>query len=209
MEIETYKLSRLYLARFRLLRDMEDILRHVREESGVDVPPEYRTPEWFVEKYLEFQVSTDFIREHRLIHNSEDDSDVESDAYGKLREGRVRKLRYVSHAEVRSLFAMHALWLIQDQRRTLHTSKRVINVEKWESWLQDVRKWQTQAARENPDMTFGVFDKSLVSALSQARFAGDGESDADDDFRPGQIPARGIRKRKREGSVSTLHDLFL
>lgn len=56
MDVETYALSRLYLARYRLLRDMRDLIRIAKEQSDKIISNDDLTFEWYVKQYLQHKV---------------------------------------------------------------------------------------------------------------------------------------------------------
>lgn len=200
MDVETYALSRLYLARYRLLRDMRDLIRIAREQSDKNISNDDLTFEWYVKQYLQHKSTTPYFHEHRLIHDSDEDSDVEPKTNGQLKLGKIRKLRHVSRAEVRSLFAMHARWLVHDQRKVKFQKSRVINLESWKASLQECKRWRESARREDPETLFGVFDKNEQpnTPLDESEDEDD-QMDVDEEIHPPIKPP--TRKRKQPVSM--------
>ncbi|KAJ3552845.1 hypothetical protein NM688_g3938 [Phlebia brevispora] len=160
MDAETYSRSRKYLGRYRLLRDMRDLVERYNEENKPNkILLEELTPEWYVEQYLEHKASMPSFIERRIIYDSDEDSDIEPGYNGQLKEDRTRKLRHVSHAEIYSLFAMHCSWLIHDQSQVKQRKSRIIDVEQWRHWRRTkYNKWRERSREENPRTPFGVFD---------------------------------------------------
>ena len=151
MESETYKRSRLYLCRFNLLHEMTKLSK--------DIPPHMLKPDWYIERYRrESALPLEFHR-RRLIHDSEDD-DIIPRRRGELVSRLNRKPRHLSRAEVLSLFASHAQWLVRDQKKVKFQSTRVINVEAWEAWLPKIRRWRAISKRDwaGSGDVFGKFD---------------------------------------------------
>ena len=213
MDWETYKLSRLYLARFRLLYVMMEIIKN----AGGMVPIERLTPEWYIERYLRDASLPEYFHRHRLIHDP-DDKDIESD--GMLRDALIRKPRHLSHAEVRSLFASHAQWLVRDQKKVKFQKTRVIDVQAWEAWLVKAKKWSAAAKRDWEDDIFGKFDPDddsdleLLPASSESEPEPEEQPQADataEHSEPEASPPPGRPKRKRRvitsvGSTPSRHD---
>ncbi len=158
-DVETYMLSCKYLARYHLLRTMRDLIKIYKEDMDVEsIPPDSLTPDWYVSRYLEHRASGHWLQTNRVVHHSDVDTDLEKNTGGTLKEGRVHKPRHVSSAEIRSLFLMHAQWLIHDQTQIRRSRTRVIDVKSWTRWLAKGRKWRAEALEENPDLHFGMFD---------------------------------------------------
>ncbi|PSS37754.1 hypothetical protein PHLCEN_2v447 [Hermanssonia centrifuga] len=196
MEAETYALSRLYLSRFRMYRVMRDIIDADKEESGIETPSVERTPEWYVQGYLKYQCNSETESHRRLIHDSSD-SEIEAGQDGLLAGNKHHKLRHICAAEVRSLFAMHAKWMVKDQREQLHSKKRLINVDLWEAWLRNVDSWREQAARKG--LTFGVFPEG-----DEIQPTPEADSSDPDDYTPQAPVSRSSTKRRKLNQPYTL-----
>ncbi|CDO71581.1 hypothetical protein BN946_scf184911.g51 [Trametes cinnabarina] len=160
MHFHTYKRSALYLSRYRVLQVLRDLLAldaRSNHFTNNRTPLPERTPNWFVDLYLTHMAYTGKARRHRPVYDS-DDSDIEPGSAGRLRRGCEHTLRHVSRAEVLSLFAMHAEWLIQ-QVANMRMNKW-LDVDVWKAWLVDVRRLRRQAAREGE--TWGVWEGADV-----------------------------------------------
>ncbi|KAI0778204.1 hypothetical protein BD413DRAFT_507472 [Trametes elegans] len=148
LHVHTYIRSIHYLGRYRLMRVLQTLLEL---EGGTNayklahIPNEQRTPEWFIDVYLHHMARHPVARKHRPVYDS-DDSDVEPHTGGQMRKGREHTLRHVSRAEVASLFATHAEWLVEEVK--LMKRDKLFHVPSWSAWLDDVRRMRHEAARE-------------------------------------------------------------
>ncbi|OSD03420.1 hypothetical protein PYCCODRAFT_1476830 [Trametes coccinea BRFM310] len=161
MHILSYKRSALYLSRYRVMQVLKDLLAldaRSNHWTNNKTPLAVRTPDWFVDLYLTHMAYAGKARRHRPVYDS-DDSDIEPGSAGRLRRGREHTLRHVSRAEILSLFAMHAEWLVQ-QVANMRMNKW-LDVDVWKAWLVTVRYMRKQAAREGS--TWGVWEGAEVS----------------------------------------------
>lgn len=215
MDVETYSLSRKYLARYHLLSDMRKLLGRHKLNGRSRIPLAELTPDWYISEYLRMETTLEDLQHRRIIHDPDGDTDIEPNADGDLKKGRKRRLRYISAAEIRSLFAMHARWLIKDQGQILHKKSRLINVNAWADWLKICRKWRERAYEEDPDLPFGVFDEDEETSAGESDYGMEEEeaevlaqiaevTEEKADLKSTQLPSR---KRKRRNSVSGLPDL--
>lgn len=143
MDAVTYRLSHLYLSRYRALRVLKDIVAYDSELSERPTPQLERTPQWFAAMYLRRlgHLEQDSPAVH-LSSDSDYDSDSEADApeEHKVRPVILRPLQHHTRAEILSLLAKHANWLIKDQNRVLHKGKRCFDVDVWQNWYRSVRR---------------------------------------------------------------------
>ena len=98
-------------------------------------------------------------RRYRPVHDSDVDSDIEPDKRGRMRDGREHTLRHVSRAEVYSLFAAHAEWVVQEVAAV--RMNKWLDVDLWKRWLVDIRRVRRLAARKG--VKWGVSDGTEVS----------------------------------------------
>ena len=128
----------------RVLRDLVELdYISTKEET----PIEERTPEWFVDRYLSYMAYHSAGRQRRAI-TSDSDSDIDPDTGGRLIAGREHILRHVSRAEIASLYAEHAEWLVHQtyQMVTVSSARRSFDPDLWrEQWLPEVRRDRQQA----------------------------------------------------------------
>ncbi|RPD62922.1 hypothetical protein L227DRAFT_651213 [Lentinus tigrinus ALCF2SS1-6] len=146
MFIYTYALSRLYLARWRVLRVVRDIVELDNTDTEEPTPVEERTPDWFVDRYLKYFAYHSSGRQFRAVH-TDSDSDIDPETGGRLIKGHEHILRHVSHSEISSLLAEHAEWLIHQTYQTKF--RRLFDPDKWrEQWLPNVRilRYEAEAA---------------------------------------------------------------
>ncbi|TFK93446.1 hypothetical protein K466DRAFT_580894 [Polyporus arcularius HHB13444] len=150
MDVRTYALSRLYLARWTVHRVMRDIveLEHNSIPDEEWTPPEDRTPDWYIDGYFKYFAYDSSGRQLRVV-SAESDSDIDPETGGRMIRGREHALRHVSRAEVSSILAEHIEWLIH-QTYTLDSSKtysQLFDPDKWrKQWLPDIRRTRQQAA---------------------------------------------------------------
>lgn len=87
MSTETFKRSQTFLARYRLVHDMEELIK-LSDSSGRPEPRRARTVEWFIKQYMN--------------HKYEGSSSKQARAKAKR--------------ELRELIAAHCQWLLADQK---------------------------------------------------------------------------------------------
>ncbi|CCM06746.1 uncharacterized protein FIBRA_09041 [Fibroporia radiculosa] len=185
------RLSPQYLGQYRALRIMHNLVR--LHAQTVDVHGESnralvdRTPEWFVELYQTFMAKTPAARKSRCMHDSSADSDIEPQTEGQLRAGKEHTLRYVSRAEIYSLLAQHAGWILYDQRK--RRQGRLIDVDVWEDWVRRSRRARQEARGLDVWWSRDIVDPSTD----------DGGSSSDDGPPPG-APRRRKPQPKPEAS---------
>ncbi|KAI9063081.1 hypothetical protein FKP32DRAFT_1573292 [Trametes sanguinea] len=195
MHILTYKRSALYLSRYRVMQVLKDLLAldaRSNHWTNNKTPLAHRTPDWFVDLYLTHMAYAGRARRHRPVYDS-DDSDIEPSSAGRLRRGREHTLRHVSRAEILSLFAMHAEWLVQ-QVANMRMNKW-LDVDIWKAWLITVRQMRKQAAREGS--TWGVWMGGDVSL----------DDEGEDEITPASSGQSSIRQslpraKKNRGSAT-------
>ena len=182
---------------------MRDLMDIYKEEMNVpSIPVEDLTPDWYVRQYLEYKATDGWLRINRAIYDSDDDPDIEPHTGGKMIEGRTRKPRHVSTAEVRSLFLMHTLWLIHDQKQVRRKKSRIIDVDSWTRWFADGRRWRAEVQKEYPEMQFGVFDPEDDEEDGGSISPVDDRDEESEAERPPPPLRKGSKKRQRETPVS-------
>jgi hypothetical protein len=152
MDSETYSRSRLFLSRFRLLYDLETLIKQPRR---FETRLKDRTPEWFVSQYMEYLVSPEDAEDS--YNNSQPpeipgDLDDESDEV-YLPPKKRRNLRRISRAEVLSMLAMHAKWLVQQQKD--RKFNKILDPGQWGRFLSEAHQYREQARQEN--LEWGTF----------------------------------------------------
>ncbi|TFK93447.1 hypothetical protein K466DRAFT_108993 [Polyporus arcularius HHB13444] len=159
MMINTYELSRLYLSRWGLYVCLQRLVE-LERSAGTLIPPEERTPDWYIDSYFKHYAYHSSGRQYRAVH-TESDSDIEPGTNGRMKDRREHPLRHVSRAEMESYLAQHAVWLIQETRLMRRTAKRLFDPNRWqEEWLPDVRHTRAQAAEAG--RRWGLWEGSEV-----------------------------------------------
>lgn len=138
MDPSTYRLSHLYLSRYRTLRVIRDIATSDKNSEG-PTPQKSRTPRWFAAMHLRrFEHLEEDIPAVHL--SSDSDSDEEDDDRMRLiRPELLRPLYHNSLEEVLILFAKHIQWLLQDQRQR-RRNYRYFDVDVWQKWANMIRR---------------------------------------------------------------------
>ncbi|OJT15824.1 hypothetical protein TRAPUB_3422 [Trametes pubescens] len=152
LHIHTYKRSDLYLARFRLHRTLRDLLKldgECNHHADNTTPMHLRTPAWFVDLYMKYMAQAGEARHWRPVFDADLDPDVGPN--GRMRANREHILRHVSRAEVYSLFAAHAEWLVQDAELK---RSQWLNLDAWRAWVGDINRTRKLAAQEG--ISWGV-----------------------------------------------------
>ncbi|KAI0361596.1 hypothetical protein OH77DRAFT_1390516 [Trametes cingulata] len=161
MHIHTFRLSHLYLARYRVMQVLKDLLALDANSNHFGfnrTPLPKRTPAWFVDLYMKHMAYHGKMRRVRPVHDSDSDSDVAPGRGGRMLAGREHTLRHVARAEVFSHFAAHAEWIV-DQVAKMRS--KWIDVGVWKAWLVDVRRMRREAARAG--VPWGVWEGVEVS----------------------------------------------
>lgn len=139
-----------YLSRYRTLRLLSDLIKvHAQTLSSTGdrtAPREDRTAAWFADLYEEHMSRSYFPRTRRLIYDS-DDSDIEPRSGGKLKPGHEHILRHIPRAEVLSLLAANAKWVLEEQSAR-QGNTRFLDIEVWNTWVQESRAARQDAARQ-------------------------------------------------------------
>ncbi|KAI0936367.1 hypothetical protein AcV5_004525 [Taiwanofungus camphoratus] len=189
MDMATYVPSRVYLARYRMLSIMQDLVgidaRTTSSNGESCTPVDMRTPEWFADLYRTHMAQSASARRRRILHASSD-SEIEPDTRGRLKAGHEHILPHVPHAHILSLLATHAEWILAEQRKR-QSPRRLIDVDIWERWITKVRKARKEAARNG--IQWGIRDEAQLASI---------DSDADDDEAPVKAPTRKKGKTKRK-----------
>ncbi|KAH9835538.1 uncharacterized protein C8Q71DRAFT_907987 [Rhodofomes roseus] len=158
MDVSTYTDSRKYFGRYRTLRILEDVVkidRSIQRARGEpETPRDERTPEWFSDMYLKHLANPVMARQRRIVWTP-DDSDIEEGTEGKMKNGREHVLRHVPGVEVRSLLAMHAVWIRNDQSN--RTSNRVVDLDVWAAWVRRSQMIRIDAWKNG--VKWGWFDE--------------------------------------------------
>ncbi|KZT65148.1 hypothetical protein DAEQUDRAFT_814482 [Daedalea quercina L-15889] len=144
-----------YLGRYRTLAILERIL-HIdkdnRDARGEERPNKERTPQWFAMMYKKHIASAAMARKHRIVWTSSD-SDIADGTEGQMKNGREHVLRHVPTAEVLSLLATHAEWILDEQRLR---KKKFLDMDVWGEWVRTSRKGRIDAWKNS--VSWGWFD---------------------------------------------------
>ncbi|KAH9898382.1 hypothetical protein C8Q73DRAFT_684671 [Cubamyces lactineus] len=162
LHVHTFKRSRLYLARYRLFNVMTNLLcldAGSNHHNDNKTPLSKRTPDWFVDLYMTHMAQPGASRRYRPVYDSDEDSDIEPESGGRMRGAREHTLRHVSRAEVYSLIATHADWVVQEVAAL--RQYKWLDVDLWKRWLVDIRRTRRLAAREG--IQWGISDGVEVS----------------------------------------------
>ncbi|TBU35262.1 hypothetical protein BD311DRAFT_709628 [Dichomitus squalens] len=137
LHIETYERSRKYLARWRLLHELQKLLGidagPGKSWSDNKTPLAGRTPEWFAELYLRHRAYSFEQRRQRPIYDSDSDSDIEPGANGRLKRGREHSPRSVSQEEVLTLIEQHGQWVMDQVKQRKHG--KWLDLRVWALWF--------------------------------------------------------------------------
>ncbi|KZT02701.1 uncharacterized protein LAESUDRAFT_815129 [Laetiporus sulphureus 93-53] len=192
MEAITYHHSRKYLARYRALHVLEELIKIDRSlaSSGGDSPAspfERLTPEWFCALYKEHMAKSAPPRVRRKVYDS-DDSDIEPDTGGRMKAGREHVLRHVPEAEIYSLLAAHAEWILDQEKQRM---RKTLDIEVWTAWVRKARGARLAAQKEG--VRWGKWDDVDRDDGS--------DGDAYDEVPPERLPQR--RKTKPKSGLSS------
>ncbi|GBE77954.1 hypothetical protein SCP_0108360 [Sparassis crispa] len=190
MDVSTYKPSRLHLHRYRTLKVMQQLIKLDKQTNTDDpdgTPVIERTVFWFADLYLKHMAYAASASKQRFVYTSSD-SDIEPDTNGQLKEGRQRTLRHLPRAEVLSLLATHAEWILADHSKR---KKKYLNQDAWAEWVVDVRRGRREA--RNADVRWGVMDDAQLPATLTPE-----GSDADEDDIPAMPRRRGKAKKQKK-----------
>ncbi|KAI0651874.1 hypothetical protein C8Q79DRAFT_1005127 [Trametes meyenii] len=147
-QVQTTHQFTQYLSRYRIMRTLQDLLQldaNTNHWEFNTTPVSKRTPTWFVDLYLKHMAQLGAARKYRPAHDSDGDSDIEPRGGGALKRPREHTLRHVSRAEVYSLFAMHAEWIVTQVAQMLRN--KWLAVDAWRSWTFDIRRTRRAAAQ--------------------------------------------------------------
>lgn len=196
MDAITYRLSHLYLSRYRSLRVLQDVVKYDSEHSDGPTPQELRNPKWFAAVY--FRMLRHALQdESAAIHLSSDSEQSDSEDEFDTRPVRPNVRRPLHHhtcAEILVLFAKHAEWLVEDQRRR-RKGQRYFDLDVWQNWVFTVRNARHRA-HGNEDAFLAQF---ADNEESEEEAENDGRSmEVDDDMvsRRGSPRFVGAVKRK-------------
>ncbi|KAI0639421.1 hypothetical protein C8Q77DRAFT_1081053 [Trametes polyzona] len=147
MHINTYRLSRLYLRRYRIMQVLKNLLKldaACNHHDDNKTPIEDRTPDWFIGLYMKHMAQPGIARRYRPVFDQESDSDVGPD--GRMLGNREHIVRHVSRAEVYSMFAEHAEWIVAQVAAM--STRRWLDLDSWQLWLVDIRSTRREADKE-------------------------------------------------------------
>ncbi|KAI0052895.1 hypothetical protein FA95DRAFT_1509915, partial [Auriscalpium vulgare] len=224
--IESYMLSRTYLLRYHTFRALQEIVDLDRGHT----PLALRTPEWFVERYMDDFAYPARSRWRRIYYNhnassSEEASDINEkpsqeciDARAGHLTHRPRHPRHVHRAEIRSVFASHVEWIVEEHKIR---QRKFLNVESWSAWVHQVEVSRARARRADPQSQWGRRDEYKVEQEDEEQedededgVAADSEADVvvlqspsasvgraqtvpDSDEEPPPPPARTVKKTSK------------
>lgn len=136
-----------YLGRYRTLSILEQIIaidkQHRSDHGEPERPREERTPHWFAQMYKKHLANTPGAQSRRIVWSS-DDSDIADGTEGEMKPGRAHVLRHVPTAEVLSLLATHAEWILDEQRVRVSRT-RILDVDVWADWVRTARRVRMDA----------------------------------------------------------------
>lgn len=187
----------MYFSRYRVLYD----LRQLVIQFSRSAPLEDRTPEWFVLQYVEHFAYPEHSREIRLVHlpNDEDiDSDCED---GLLVPGRQLRLRHISRAEVRSLLAMHAKWLVADQQK--QKQNKIFDPYVWGRWIPESKKYRAEARAQGYSWGTYYGERDSYEDSDEAATSDDDDDPMDVDTPPTLPPPSKAKKQKQKQQQKT------
>ncbi|EMD42061.1 hypothetical protein CERSUDRAFT_120898, partial [Gelatoporia subvermispora B] len=192
---EIYEMSRKFLSRYEALNFLKEMVAldkkmQTSKNQSVTATPQ-RTPDWFVRLYRSYLANEINVRTRRIIP-PDSDSDTMLGGEGKLRRPRKRTLPHISTAELMSLIASHAEWLVANQ--TKRRRDRYIDVDVWKEWLAVVKRTRQEAAQYG--VTWGLFDP-------EEDVAADNGSDYDSDQERASVPRRRSSRRKQQAGSAT------
>ncbi|EED83933.1 predicted protein [Postia placenta Mad-698-R] len=177
-----------YLSRYRTLRLLSDLIKvHAQTLSSTGdrtAPREDRTAAWFADLYEEHMSRSYFARTRRLIYDS-GDSDIEPRSGGKLKPGHEHILRHIPRAEVLSLLAANAKWVLEEQSAR-QGNTRFLDIEVWNTWVQESRAARRDAARQG-----AKWGRDLVETSSD---------DSSEDERPPRMMRNKPKSKASTGS---------
>jgi hypothetical protein len=110
MDSETLQRSQLYFARYRLSRQITDLIMPSEiqpDREGKPAPHTICTVEWFIAEYMD-----------------------------KIYKGSQGQEAQEAEMNLRELVAAHGHWIVRDQ----NPLRPKINVEAWRAWLRNYRK---------------------------------------------------------------------
>jgi hypothetical protein len=136
IDVLTYDRSHNFFRRYQLLHLMQEIV------DAEPKPLAERTVDYFVDVYLRRFYFTDRHRFHRWIF---DDSDSDVDENGNTR--LPRHPRTIHRAEVISIFASQAEWILEDQTAK-RAPKRLVDLDVWGVFVIRVKRDRKEAARK-------------------------------------------------------------
>ena len=181
-----------YLGRYRALSILEQIIaidkQHRSDHGEPERPREERTPHWFAQMYKKHLANTPGAQSRRIVWSS-DDSDIADGTEGEMKPGRAHVLRHVPTAEVLSLLATHAEWILDDQRVRISRT-RLLDVDVWADWVRTAKRVRRDA--HNAGVHWGALDRIGPDGLAQS-------SDEDVDREP--VRARPRPKKKAKPKV--------
>lgn len=195
MEQETYRLSRTYLARFRLHRELKDILdayekKHRRRPLLSD-----RTPEWFLTEYLRGRPELFSRQGSRSNGEDEDLQDFSDDSNASdSPAARAQRLRKIANS-VRKFFFTHCYWLERDSKK--QRRDKLIDPGVWKLW----RLQRYRASASPPPLQRDQASSEDEDAMDVDDAPSDDDMDVDEQ--------RHVSRNKRRSSTSIERDVCL
>ncbi|KII86433.1 hypothetical protein PLICRDRAFT_700486 [Plicaturopsis crispa FD-325 SS-3] len=133
------ELSQTFFSRSRTIA----LLRHIVDRDKHAPEVALRTPEYFIDRFLQHHVSQPHSLHTRILFDS-NDSDVDFD--GTTRTPRLKP--HTSRAEAYHIFARDAEWVLADQLAIPREESRVLDVHAWKLFCHEVRRGRSRAVRE-------------------------------------------------------------
>jgi hypothetical protein len=164
MDVETYKLSRTFLFRHHTLRTMRDILN---TDAAAGVSASQRTPQWFIDQYLDHCAYPSHFKWQRVNFLEEADSSDEGTCMPAGQPSRPsdaqtqtpRHFRQVHKNELWSIFISHSEWILSliENHKDL---KSKVNSHSWKIFFLRASQLRQQAlSDQDTDGRWGIKDE--------------------------------------------------
>lgn len=172
----------------RTLKDLLKLDGECNHHADNTTPMHLRTPAWFIDLYMKHMAQAGEARHWRPVFDADSDSDVGPN--GRMRGNREHILRHVPRAEVCSLFAAHAEWVVGD----LELGRaQWLDLESWRAWINDIARTRKLAAREG--ISWGVPPGVQVSPEEED------EEEGEEEDLPSRLRSRMAQQGKKTRQV--------
>ncbi|KAI0747294.1 hypothetical protein BC629DRAFT_1685875 [Irpex lacteus] len=185
MNPRTYQKSHLFLSRYRVLHDIRTI---ANLPLAASTPLIQRTPDWFATQFVEHLLHRETARaRHGYRSNSESqDSSDSDDSEARPPPNKRRRVQHNLKAEVLSLLAVHAEWLVGEQRR--QKQNKFFDPIAWDRFRAMASQYRLRGRLEN--LQWGTF-RGEPNA-----FKDDADSSASEDSMGERVPRRRARRKR-------------